>query len=121
MLSKYQKLDVKNNETKINQFSGLLVGRGKKSEISRNFREQIRGKNSRFRGNFRGIFEAGFAGKRLVKNVNGQFSWKLAEQISLESDWFCADLRKVFNETRHSYNIYSSFIPQYEIVSLQAY
>ena len=24
-------------------------------------------------------------------------------QISLESDWFCADLRKVFNETKRSY------------------
>ena len=24
-------------------------------------------------------------------------------QISLESDWFCADLRKIFNETRRSY------------------
>ena len=27
--------------------------------------------------------------------------------ISLESDWFCADLRNVFNETRRSYSIYS--------------
>ena len=25
--------------------------------------------------------------------------WELPEQISLESDWFCADLRNVFNET----------------------
>ena len=29
---------------------------------------------------------------------------------------FCADLRKVFIETRRSYSIYSGFIPQYEIV-----
>ena len=39
--------------------SGLLVGRGKKSQISRDFRGQIR-------GNFAGIFEASFAEKRLV-------------------------------------------------------
>ena len=48
--------------------SGLLVGRGKKSRISRDFQGQIRGKNGRFRGNFAGIFEASFAEKRLVKN-----------------------------------------------------
>ena len=30
-------------------------------------------------------------------------SLELPEQISLESDWFCADLRKVFNEIGHSY------------------
>ena len=91
-----------------------MVGRGKKSQISWDFQGQIRGKNGRFRGNFAGIFEASFAEKRLVKN--GRFSWELPEQILLESDWFCADLRKVFNETRRSSSIYSGFIPQYEIV-----
>ena len=72
---------------------GLLVGRGKKSQISRDFQGQICGKN-------------------------GRISWELLlpKQISLESDWFCADLRKVFSETRRSYIIYSGFIPQYEIV-----
>ena len=40
----------------------------KKSQTSRDFLGQIRGKNGRFRGNFAGIFEAE---KRLVKN--GQF------------------------------------------------
>ena len=49
-------------------FTGLLVGRGKKSQISRDFQGQIHGKNGRFRGNFAGIFEASFAEKRLVKN-----------------------------------------------------
>ena len=48
--------------------AGLLVGRGKKSQISRDFQGQIRGKNGRIRGNFAGIFEASFAKKRLVKN-----------------------------------------------------
>ena len=41
--------------------------------------------------------------------------------ISLESDWFCADLRNVFNETRRSYSIYSGFIPQYEIILLNTF
>ena len=59
-----------------------------KSQISRDFQGQIREKNGRFRGNFAGIFEASFAEKRLVKN--GRFLWDLPEQISLESDWFCA-------------------------------
>ena len=39
--------------------------------------------------------------------------WELPKQISPESDWFFADLRNVFNETRRNY---SGFIPQYEIV-----
>ena len=62
--------------------SGLLVGRGKKSQISRDFQGQIRGKNNRFRGNFAGIFEASFAEKRLVKNgrfrgrLPSKFRWK---------------------------------------------
>ena len=62
--------------------SGLLVGRGKKSQISRDFQGQIRGKNGRFRGNFAGIFEASFAEKRLVKNGRfresfpNKFRWK---------------------------------------------
>ena len=51
-----------------NSITGLLVGRGKKSQISRDFQGQIRGKNGRFRGNFAGIFEASFAEKRFVKN-----------------------------------------------------
>ena len=31
--------------------------------------------------------------------------WELPEQISLESDWFCADLKNIFNESRRSYSI----------------
>ena len=82
-------------------YTGLLVGRGKKSQISRDFQGQIRGKNGRFRRTFAGIFEANFAEKRLVNN--GRFRGRSPEQILLESNWFCADLRKVFNETRRSY------------------
>ena len=70
------------------KITGLLVGHGKKSQISRDFQGQIRGKNGRFHGNFAGIFVASFAEKRLVKER--PISWKLPEQISVESDWFCA-------------------------------
>ena len=36
--------------------AGLLIIRGKKSQISRDFWRQIRGENGRFRGNFWGKF-----------------------------------------------------------------
>ena len=61
---------------------GLLVGRGKKSQISLDFQGQIREKNGRFRGNFAEIFEVSFAEKRLVKNSQfrgsfpTKFRWK---------------------------------------------
>ena len=74
----------------------------------------ICGNNGWFRGNFWGQF--------LWRTIIGKeqpISWELPEQISLESDWFCADLRKVFNETWHSYSIYLGFILQYEIHTLQ--
>ena len=41
-------------------FSGLLIIRGKKSEISRDLKRQIRGENGRFRGIFAGIFGPNF-------------------------------------------------------------
>ena len=64
----------------------------------------------KFRGNFRRQCHCETIGKeRLI-------SCELPEQISLENDWFCTDLRKVSNETRLSYSIYSGFIPQYEII-----
>ena len=40
--------------------TGLLIIRGKKSEISRDLKRQIRGENGRFRGIFAGIFGANF-------------------------------------------------------------
>ena len=82
----------------------------KKSQISRDFQGQIRRKNGRFRGNSRGQFRWKTIGKERPT------SWELPKQISLEGDWFLTALRKVFNETRRSYSIYSGFIPQYEIV-----
>ena len=59
---------------------------------------------------------AGFSGTNSRKKR--PISWELPEQMSLESDWFCADLGKVFNETRRSYSIYPGFMPQYEIILL---
>ena len=53
-----------------------------------------------FRRNFAGIFEASFTEKTIGKDR--PISRELSEQISLESDWFCAALRNVFNETRRS-------------------
>ena len=47
--------------------SGLLIIRGKKSQISPDFWRQIRGENGRFRGNFTGIFGANFTEKQRRK------------------------------------------------------
>ena len=64
-----------------------------------------------FRGNFRGQFRWKTIGKERP------ISWELPGQILLESDWFCADLRKTFNETRqHIY--YSSCFIQLHVVCL---
>ena len=96
--------------SKVPVAAGLLKSRGKKVKFRGIFKDKFAEKTA----DFAGIFEASFTEKRLVKN--GRFLWKLPEQILLESDWFCADLRKVFDETRRSYSIYSGFIPQYEII-----
>ena len=89
----------------------------KKSQISRDFQGQIRGQfgqqrpiSQKFHRNFLGQFHWKTIGKERP------ISWELPKQILLESDWFCANLRKVFNGTRRSYSIYSGFIPQYEII-----
>ena len=64
------------------QWTGLLVGCGKKSQNSRDFQGQIRRKKGRCRRNFAGIFEADFAEKRSVKNGRflesfpSKFRWK---------------------------------------------
>ena len=47
--------------------SGLLIIRGKKSQISRDFWRQIRGENGRFRSNFTVIFGANFTEKQRRK------------------------------------------------------
>ena len=48
----------------------------KKSQISQDFQEQIREKNSRFRRNFTGIFEASFAEERPILWELPKFCWK---------------------------------------------
>ena len=74
--------------------SGLLVGRGKKSQISRDFQGPIRGKNGRFRGNFAGIFEACFAEKWLVKN--GRFRGSFPSKFRWKAIGFCTDIEERF-------------------------
>ena len=75
--------------------SGLLVGRGKEKS---NFAGFL-GANSRKKRPISREFS------RPVSQKRRPISWELPEQVSLESDWFCADLRKVFNETRRSYRL----------------
>ena len=81
--------------------SGLLVGRGKKSQISRDFQGQIRGKNGRFRGNFRGQFRWKWLVKngRLRESFSSKFRWKaigfalIWGMFSMKLDAFIALLR----------------------------
>ena len=47
-------------QTRDSYIAGLLTIRGKKSEISRDLKRQIRGENGRFRGIFAGIFGPNF-------------------------------------------------------------
>ena len=48
--------------------TGLLIARGRKSQILRDFQGQIRRKIGRFRGNFTAVFGANFTKKQSVKN-----------------------------------------------------
>ena len=65
-------------QVSIESETGLLVGRGKKNQSSRDFQGQLRGRNGQFRGNF----EASFAEKPLIKNGRfrgsfpSKFRWK---------------------------------------------
>ena len=59
--------------------TGLLIIRGKKSEISRDLKRQIRGENGRFRGIVAGIFGANFrwnATKKAKKKDSWEKYWK---------------------------------------------
>ena len=68
--------------------------RGKKGKFRGIFRGESRRKWPILR-EFRGNFQDQFCWKTNCKER--PISWELPKQISLESDWFCADLRKVFN------------------------
>ena len=71
--------------------AGLLIGRGRKSQISRDFWRQIRGKIGRFRGSFRSKSHQKAIGKK------GPILWLFSWQILLEIDQFCADQASIFN------------------------
>ena len=70
------------------QYSGLLIFRGKKSKISRDFPGQIRGKIGRFRGIFAGKKSkfaeqsADFAGFSREKSQNSQKKRPISREIS---------------------------------------
>ena len=65
--------------------SGLLIGRGEKCQISRDFYGQIRWKIGQFRGKFQGKLRQKAIGKKRP------ILWLFSRQISLEIDRFCAD------------------------------
>ena len=110
--------------------TGLLVGRGKKSQISRDFQGQIRGENGRFRGNFAGIFEASFAEKRLVKNGRfrksfpGKFCWKATGfeliwgKLSMKLDALIA-FTQASNRNMKSWNTFTILIASSSIFFIQ--
>ena len=93
--------------------TGLLIGRGKKGQISRDFQGQIRGKNGRFRGNFAGIFKASFAEKRLVNN--GRFHGRFPSKFCWKAIGFALICGK-FSMKLDALIDLSAFIPQYESV-----
>ena len=70
--------------------TGLLIGRGRKSQISQDFQGQIRRKIGRFRGSFRGKLHQKAIGKKRP------ILWLFSRQISLEIDQFCADQTSIF-------------------------
>ena len=81
-------------------YTGLLVGCGKKVKFRGIFRAKFAEKTADF-----AEISRKFSRPASLKTIGKQrlISWEIPEQISLESNWFCADLRKVFNETRRSY------------------
>ena len=68
--------------------TGLLIFRGKKSKISRDFQGQIRGKIGQFRGIFAGKRSkfveksADFVGFSLEKSHNSQKNWPIPREFS---------------------------------------
>ena len=85
--------------------TGLLISRGKKRKISRDFQGQIRGKMGRFRGIFAGKKSkfaeksADFAGylreKVKIRRKIGRFRGILAEKSQILKDFQGQVLRKI--------------------------
>ena len=61
--------------------TGLLIICGKKSEISRDLKRQIRGENGRFRGNFRGKFSP----KSKQESKNERFLKKYQKDVKFRA------------------------------------
>ena len=85
----------------MNVHSGLLIFRGKKNKISRDFQGQIRGKIGRFRGKkvkIRGTigrFRAIFEGEKSNSRKIGPFRGILAEKSQFSKDFQGQILRKI--------------------------
>ena len=85
--------------------TGLLIFRGKKSKISRDFQEQIRGKINRFRGIFAGkrlkfakksADFRDFRGKKVkIRGKIGRFRGILAQKSQISKDFQGQSLRKI--------------------------
>ena len=78
---------------------GLLTGRGRKSQISRDFWGQIRGKIGRSHDNFAGVFAANFPKKQSVETADFVVIFKAnfaRNQLTCDQA-ICADQTSVFN------------------------
>ena len=90
---------------RLQYMSGLLIFRGKKSKISRDFQGQIRGKIGRFRGIFAGRkskfaeksadFWYFFRKKVKIRRKIGQFRGIFAEKSQISKDFQRQILRKI--------------------------
>ena len=59
-------------------YTGLLIIRGKKTQISRDLQRQIRRENGQFRGNFALILGANFAEKQRRKNPEKKYIGRMS-------------------------------------------
>ena len=90
---------------RIVKYTGLLIFRGKKSKISRDFQGQIRGKINRFRGIFAGKRSKfaeksadfqDFRGKKVkIRGKIGRFRGILAQKSQISKDFQGQSLGKI--------------------------
>ena len=74
--------------------AGLLIGRGRKSQISGDFRDKLAEKSANFT-----VISQEFLGQTSPKRIRKKrpILWLFSRQISLEIDQFCTDQTSVFN------------------------
>ena len=74
--------------------AGLLIGRGRKSQISGDFRDKLAKQSANF-----AVISQEFSGQTSPKRIRKKrpILWLFSRQISLEIDQFCADQTSVFN------------------------